>query len=68
MMLNRRHIRVKVMQTMYAFKGSESDDFSKEAQKIKNQKIWMTLRGPLLTVGLLIALGSVFRNSNGGWG
>ena len=27
MMLNRRHIRVKVMQTMYAFKGSESDDF-----------------------------------------
>ena len=28
-MLNRRHIRVKVMQTMYAFKGSESDDFSK---------------------------------------
>lgn len=30
MMLNRRHIRVKVMQTMYAFKGSESDDFSKD--------------------------------------
>nr|WP_237714662.1 transcription antitermination factor NusB [Algibacter luteus] len=29
-MLNRRHIRVKVMQTMYAFKGSESDDFSKD--------------------------------------
>ena len=29
-MLNRRHIRVKVMQTMYAFKGGESDDFSKE--------------------------------------
>ena len=28
-MLNRRHIRVKVMQTIYAFKGSESDDFSK---------------------------------------
>jgi transcription antitermination protein NusB len=27
-MLNRRHIRVKVMQTIYAFKGSESDDFS----------------------------------------
>jgi transcription antitermination protein NusB len=29
-MLNRRHIRVKVMQTMYAFKGGESDDFSKD--------------------------------------
>lgn len=32
MMLSRRHIRVKVMQTIYAFKGSESDDL------IKNQK------------------------------
>ncbi len=30
MMLNRRHIRVKVMQTIYAFKGSESDDLSKD--------------------------------------
>lgn len=30
MMLNRRHIRVKVMQTLYAFKGSESDDLSKD--------------------------------------
>lgn len=30
MMLNRRHIRVKVMQTLYAFKGGESDDFSKD--------------------------------------
>ncbi|WP_445738694.1 transcription antitermination factor NusB [Mariniflexile sp.] len=29
-MLSRRHIRVKVMQTMYAFKGGESDDFSKD--------------------------------------
>ena len=29
-MLNRRHIRVKVMQTLYAFKGGESDDFSKD--------------------------------------
>lgn len=27
-MLNRRHIRVKVMQTIYAFKGNEGDDFS----------------------------------------
>ncbi|GGZ80818.1 transcription antitermination factor NusB [Algibacter mikhailovii] len=30
MMLNRRHIRVKVMQTLYAFKGSESDDLAKD--------------------------------------
>lgn len=30
MMLNRRHIRVKVMQTMYAFRGSESDDLTKD--------------------------------------
>ncbi len=29
-MLNRRHIRVKVMQTLYAFKGGESDDLSKD--------------------------------------
>ena len=29
-MLNRRHIRVKVMQTMYAFKSGEGDDFSKD--------------------------------------
>ncbi|MFH4967991.1 transcription antitermination factor NusB [Gaetbulibacter sp. M240] len=29
-MLNRRHIRIKVMQTLYAFKGSESDDFSRD--------------------------------------
>ncbi|WP_245577712.1 transcription antitermination factor NusB [Gelidibacter mesophilus] len=26
-MLNRRHIRIKVMQTLYAFDGGESDDF-----------------------------------------
>ena len=29
-MLNRRHIRIKVMQSMYAFKGTESDDLIKE--------------------------------------
>ncbi|WP_400080314.1 transcription antitermination factor NusB [Winogradskyella sp. R77965] len=29
-MLNRRHIRIKVMQSMYAFKGTESDDLSKD--------------------------------------
>lgn len=29
-MLTRRHIRVKVMQSIYAFNGSESDDLSKD--------------------------------------
>ena len=29
-MLNRRHIRIKVMQSMYAFRGTESDDLIKE--------------------------------------
>ena len=29
-MLNRRHIRIKVMQVLYAFGGTESDDFSKD--------------------------------------
>ena len=29
-MLNRRHIRTKVMQVLYAFNGSESDDFTKD--------------------------------------
>ncbi|MFP4846400.1 transcription antitermination factor NusB [Winogradskyella sp. PE311] len=29
-MLNRRHIRIKVMQTLYAFKGTENDDLKKD--------------------------------------
>ena len=29
-MLNRRHIRIKVMQSLYAFNGTESDDLSKD--------------------------------------
>ncbi|WP_231632424.1 transcription antitermination factor NusB [Mangrovimonas sp. TPBH4] len=29
-MLNRRHIRIKVMQTIYAFNGTESDDIKKD--------------------------------------
>ena len=29
-MLNRRHIRIKVMQSLFAFNGGESDDFSKD--------------------------------------
>ena len=31
-MLNRRHIRVKVMQVIYAAKGSESDNLKKDEQ------------------------------------
>ena len=29
-MLNRRHIRIKVMQSLFAFKGTESDDFKRD--------------------------------------
>ena len=29
-MLNRRHIRIKVMQSLYAFKGHESEDLVKD--------------------------------------
>ncbi|KAA5823407.1 transcription antitermination factor NusB [Algibacter amylolyticus] len=53
MMLNRRHIRVKVMQTMYAFKGSESDDFSKD-QKFLLFSIDNMYNLYLLLVSLLI--------------
>ncbi|NNF83368.1 MAG: antitermination protein NusB, partial [Flavobacteriaceae bacterium] len=28
-MLNRRHIRIKVMQLLFAFRGTESDDLKK---------------------------------------
>lgn len=31
-MLNRRHIRIKVMQTVYAFNGTESDDLKKDVK------------------------------------
>src|SRR5210317_2147890 len=31
-MLNRRHIRIKVMQTVYAFNGRESDDLKKDVK------------------------------------
>ncbi|MGB5418603.1 transcription antitermination factor NusB [Algibacter sp.] len=53
MMLNRRHIRVKVMQTMYAFKGSESDDFSKD-QKFLLYSIDNMYNLYLLLISLLI--------------
>jgi N utilization substance protein B len=35
-MLNRRHIRIKVMQVLYAFSGSESDDFTKDQKFLMN--------------------------------
>lgn len=53
MMLNRRHIRVKVMQTMYAFKGGESDDFSKD-QKFLLFSIDNMYNLYLLLISLLI--------------
>jgi hypothetical protein len=46
---------------MIKYQNGTSDDFSKEAQKIKNQKIWITFVRPFLQVGLIIGLGSVFR-------
>ena len=54
-MLNRRHIRVKVMQTLYAFKGSESDDFSKD-QKFLLYSIDNMYNLYLLMVSLLIEI------------
>ncbi|MEL0456106.1 transcription antitermination factor NusB [Flavobacteriaceae bacterium SZ-1-7] len=53
MMLTRRHIRVKVMQTLYAFKGSESDDFSKD-QKFLLFSIDNMYNLYLLLISLLI--------------
>lgn len=53
MMLSRRHIRVKVMQTMYAFKGSESDDLSKD-QKFLLFSIDNMYNLYLLLISLLI--------------
>lgn len=52
-MLNRRHIRVKVMQTLYAFKGSESDDFSKD-QKFLLYSIDNMYNLYLLLISLLV--------------
>jgi transcription antitermination protein NusB len=52
-MLNRRHIRVKVMQTIYAFNGSESDDFSKD-QKFLLFSIDNMYNLYLLLISLLI--------------
>lgn len=52
-MLSRRHIRVKVMQILYAFKGSESDDVSKD-QKFLLFSIDNMYNLYLLLISLLI--------------
>ena len=52
-MLNRRHIRIKVMQILYAFKGGESDNFNKD-QKFLLQSIDGMYNLYLLLMSLLI--------------
>ena len=47
-MLNRRHIRIKVMQTIYAFNGNESDDL------IKNEKFLLNSLDSMYDLYLLI--------------
>lgn len=52
-MLNRRHIRVKVMQTIYAHKGNESDNLKKDEQFLL-QSIDNMYNLYLLIVSLLV--------------
>ena len=52
-MLSRRHIRIKVMQVLYAFDGSESDDFSKD-QKFLMYSIDNMYNLYLLLISLII--------------
>ena len=52
-MLNRRHIRIKVMQTLYAFDGTESDDLKKD-EKFLIQSLENMYDLYLLMVSLLI--------------
>lgn len=52
-MLNRRHIRIKVMQTLYAFDGGESDDFKKD-EKFLLQSLDHMYDLHLLLLSLLI--------------
>ena len=55
-MLSRRHIRVKVMQVLYAFDGTESDDFSKD-QKFLLYSIDNMYNLYLMTLSLMIEVG-----------
>ncbi|RBP29934.1 NusB antitermination factor [Oceanihabitans sediminis] len=52
-MLNRRHIRIKVMQILYSFKGGESENFSKD-QKFLLHSIDNMYNLYLLIMSLLI--------------
>ena len=52
-MLNRRHIRIKVMQTLYAFGGGEGDDFIKD-EKFLLQSLDNMYDLHLLMLSLLI--------------
>ena len=54
-MLNRRHIRVKVMQSLYASKGGESEDFGKD-QKFLLQSIYSMYNLYLLLISIFIEL------------
>lgn len=54
-MLNRRHIRIKVMQTIYSFKGGESDSFDKE-QKFLLHSLDNIYNLYLLLISLLIEI------------
>src|SRR5690606_1529071 len=54
-MLNRRHIRIKVMQTIYSFKGGESDNFDKE-QKFLMHSLDNIYNLYLLLISLLIEI------------
>ncbi len=54
-MLNRRHIRIKVMQILYSFKGGESENFSKD-QKFLLHSIDNMYNLYLLIMSLLIEL------------
>lgn len=54
-MLNRRHIRIKVMQTLYAFDGSESDDLKKD-EKFLIQSLENMYDLYLMQLSLLVAI------------
>ena len=54
-MLNRRHIRVKVMQSLYANVGGESEDFSKD-QKFLLQSIYNMYGLYLLLISIFIEI------------
>lgn len=54
-MLNRRQIRIKVMQTIYSFQGGEGDDFGKE-QKFLLQSMDNMYNLYLLLLSILIEL------------